>query len=159
GVLLYQLLTGQPPFRGASYVEVEEMHLHAPAPRPSASVPSAARFDPVVARCLEKDRASRFSTVATVIDEVKRAFDGRADSTLPARAIGLYVEVRSLAQGDAVEEADERLETMLESARQACEQSSMALALDTGESFLAVCPLPGDEGVERDARERILAMA
>ena len=159
GVLLYQLLTGQLPFRGASYIEIEEMHLHAPAPRPGASVPSAARFDSVVARCLEKDRAARFSTVAMVIDEVRRAFDARADLTPRARALGVYVEVRSLAQGDAFEETDERVDAVLESARQACRQSNMALVLDTGESFLALYPLPADEGAERDARERILAMA
>ena len=159
GVLLYQLLTGQPPFRGTSYVEVEEMHLHAPAPRPSSSVPSAARFDSVVARCLEKDRGARFSTVAMVIDEVKRAFEARADLMPRGRAIGVYVEVQSLVNGDGFEETDERVEAMLQSARQACVQSGMALALDTGESFLAVCPLPVDEGAEREARERILATA
>ncbi|MFP2912764.1 serine/threonine-protein kinase, partial [Pyxidicoccus sp. 3LFB2] len=35
GVLLFQLVTGQPPFQGTTRHEVEEQHLHAPPPRPT----------------------------------------------------------------------------------------------------------------------------
>ena len=35
GILIYELLAGEPPFCGDSRVELEEMHLHAPPPRVS----------------------------------------------------------------------------------------------------------------------------
>ncbi len=160
GVLLYQLLTGQPPFRGASYIEVEEMHLHAPAPRPGAAVPSVARFDPVVTRCLEKNRALRFDRVALVVEEVRRAFEAKAEAAQPAqRGIALYVQVYPLDENELSEETDEKAEAMLESARQSCRDSQMQLSLDSGHSFLALCPLPLDESAEREARERTVRVA
>jgi eukaryotic-like serine/threonine-protein kinase len=65
GIVLYELIASTPPFRAdsvadtcAAILEIEPRRLDAVRPE----VPSG--FADVVARCLEKDRANRFATVA-----------------------------------------------------------------------------------------------
>jgi serine/threonine protein kinase len=72
GALLYALLTGGPPFKARTSLEVIEQVISKPAPPPSASragVPPA--VDAVALRCLEKDPAARFQTA----DEVAAALE------------------------------------------------------------------------------------
>lgn len=73
GVLLHQMLTGQLPFRAASASEVEELHLNAKPPAVSASVPVSPDLDGVVARCLEKQPANRYPSVAALLAALRRA--------------------------------------------------------------------------------------
>jgi serine/threonine-protein kinase len=62
GVLLYELLAGQPPFDGDNHVEVAMKHLNDPVP------PLVERIDPrlaaVVYRALAKEPADRFQSAA-----------------------------------------------------------------------------------------------
>ncbi|WP_253899831.1 serine/threonine-protein kinase [Corallococcus carmarthensis] len=66
GVLLFELLTGTPPFHGSAD-EVREGHVSQRPPRVSerASVPGA--LDAVVARCLAKDPAERYAGAEDVL--------------------------------------------------------------------------------------------
>ncbi len=50
GVLMYQMLTGELPFKARTPVEVEEMHLHLSPPRPSEHASLPASIDAVVLR-------------------------------------------------------------------------------------------------------------
>jgi tetratricopeptide (TPR) repeat protein len=68
GVILFELLTGRLPFVGGPN-EVRHAHLTRRPPRPSELAPSAEGFDETVLRCLAKDPARRFASVA----EVERA--------------------------------------------------------------------------------------
>ena len=43
GALLYHCLTGGPPYRGASFVEIAEQHLRAPDPRRAGALPRGLR--------------------------------------------------------------------------------------------------------------------
>ena len=66
GVLLYELLTGQPPFVEKTSADVCVRHLTAEPEAPSARNPRATlskRIDALVLRCLRKDPAARFATV------------------------------------------------------------------------------------------------
>jgi tRNA A-37 threonylcarbamoyl transferase component Bud32/tetratricopeptide (TPR) repeat protein/TolB-like protein len=64
GVLLYEMVTGEQPFRGATVAEVFSSILRdAPPPLPS-SVP--AEIEAVVARCLQKEPAHRFTSAHEV---------------------------------------------------------------------------------------------
>jgi eukaryotic-like serine/threonine-protein kinase len=67
GLVLYELSTGRRAFDGASVAELARKHAEDPPTAPSAVAPG---FDPVVERvilrCLEKDPASRPSSVAQV---------------------------------------------------------------------------------------------
>ncbi|MCK6517493.1 protein kinase [Myxococcota bacterium] len=70
GVMLFEMLTGQAPFKGNNTVEVLLGHLHKPVPaiaelRKTAVPDSVDRF---VRRCLEKEPAQRFGSIKEVRD-------------------------------------------------------------------------------------------
>ncbi|WP_055404106.1 MULTISPECIES: serine/threonine-protein kinase [unclassified Mycobacterium] len=60
--LLYECLTGQPPFEGGAE-ELKRAHLLSPAPRPSIMRRGVGRaFDDVIARGMAKQRSARFGS-------------------------------------------------------------------------------------------------
>jgi len=65
GVMLYQMLTGQPPFHGGNPLLTIEAIRHGEAPSPSSFNPAVSpELERVVARCLEKDPARRFQNAS-----------------------------------------------------------------------------------------------
>ena len=89
GCLLFELLTGRPPFVGDSPVSVAYQHVREEAPRPSqfaADVP--AELDAVVSRALQKDRDARYSSAQEFSADLQRAMgEGTAPAT-GATAVG-----------------------------------------------------------------------
>ena len=108
GVVLYELLTGELPFRGDNFVAIAMKHINEPAPRASArrrDVPQ--RLDDAVAIALAKDPDARFARMDDFRRELqaclaevrngiararpsRRSGDGRAaaaaEAAAPARA-------------------------------------------------------------------------
>jgi eukaryotic-like serine/threonine-protein kinase len=60
GVLLYEMLTGQAPFRGANAVDTLHAVLHLELPEGDRAPGLPPYLDRIVRRCLEKDRELRF---------------------------------------------------------------------------------------------------
>jgi serine/threonine-protein kinase len=64
GVILYELLVGRPPFEAAAVTQLAIKVMNEPAPSLRAARPDVPPgLDLVVAKCLEKDRATRYQTV------------------------------------------------------------------------------------------------
>ncbi|HRG95316.1 MAG TPA: serine/threonine-protein kinase, partial [Polyangiaceae bacterium] len=63
GVVMYELLTGAPPFVAMSVPDVSELILHARPTPPSAARPGVPpALEAIVLRCLEKDPAARYAS-------------------------------------------------------------------------------------------------
>jgi len=77
GAMAYYMLTSKRVFDGSSLVEVCSMHLHEPAPRPSASRPDVpAALDDLVLACLAKkptDRPADATSFAAKLREARVA--------------------------------------------------------------------------------------
>ena len=79
GCLLYELLTGRPPFVGDSPVSVAYQHVREEPVPPShidPDVPAAA--DAIVLKALVKDREQRYQTAAEMRADIHRALAGAA---------------------------------------------------------------------------------
>lgn len=85
GVVLFQMLTGAPPFEGDDSQEIVTRHLHEPVPVDTLSrdrVPSW--LSAVILRCLAKHPDDRYGTARAVLDALR---EGRASGgTLPDEA-------------------------------------------------------------------------
>ena len=81
GVVLYELLTGRPPFIGDSPVSVAYQHVReAPIPPTKVVATAPPQLDPVVMRALAKDPQQRFADAATFREELDAALDGKSMS-------------------------------------------------------------------------------
>lgn len=168
GVLLFQSLTGRPPFVTETVAEVEQMHLSARPPRPGDLAPMPPQLDELVLRCLEKRPELRFASVAELLPALRAAVAGGPAPVRSSRRLGLLVIIAVdpvpdpapdpalYDPGDAV--LDD-LEAVLELARRACLDEQLDVAVTGSGALLATAPLPGEPDGERRARRRLLRWA
>src|SRR5512142_1372912 len=84
GTMLYELLTGSPPFDGETPMAVAFQHVHAEVPPPSQRVPGIpADVDALVATATRRDPDERFPDAGAFLHAVRRV-----RRTLPAGAPG-----------------------------------------------------------------------
>nr|WP_240913629.1 serine/threonine-protein kinase [Thermococcus sp. JdF3] len=70
GAVLYELLTGRPPFEGEDFVEVaSKITFEEPVP-PSRLNPEAKPLEPIVMKCLAKNKEERYQSVAELQKDI-----------------------------------------------------------------------------------------
>jgi tetratricopeptide (TPR) repeat protein len=88
GALLFEMLTGKPPFSGSDAARVMEQILRVDPPTVRKLVPTLPRdLSVIVAKCLEKDPAKRYLTMRDLLDDLTRFLAGLP---IEARPIGPF---------------------------------------------------------------------
>jgi serine/threonine-protein kinase len=100
GVLLYECLTGEVPFRANNYLQIiSQVLTHEPLSpsrlRPELGIPDA--IDAVVMRAMEKDRARRYQTMAELEGDLERLLAGDQNVGLRPALAGVAPAVRAAA--------------------------------------------------------------
>ena len=79
GAVLYEMLTGRPPFRADNAMNTLSLVLNAAPPRPRSANGAIPRdLETIALRCLEKEPGKRYASAGALADDLRRFLDGRA---------------------------------------------------------------------------------
>jgi serine/threonine protein kinase/photosystem II stability/assembly factor-like uncharacterized protein len=101
GAILYEMLTGRPPFRADTTLEtLHQVATHKPVPpsRLQPQVPS--ELEAVCLRCLEKESARRYASAEDLADDLRRFLamsSGQAHTPRPKIQVWAWVRRRPVA--------------------------------------------------------------
>lgn len=103
GVVLFELLTGRPPFTGDSAVAVAYQHVQQLPPTPSSVTPDIPEaLDRVVMKALAKDREQRYSSAGSMLVDLMRASRG-GNVNAPETAVWAQTQTLTPTQGSSTQ--------------------------------------------------------
>jgi eukaryotic-like serine/threonine-protein kinase len=145
GVMVHEMLSGRPPFRGDTGVDTLHAILHDPVPPlpplgPSVSVEAAQDVQRIVAKCLEKDPAARYQGMRDVVVDL-RAASRRLESGAVSAIVGAVPE-RSVGR----------------SSRARLGVAIVAVALLAVAAIVALRPRPSDVAIAGSSRPSVAVL-
>jgi len=91
GAVLFDLLTGRPPFLGEHALAVIQQASQDPAPKLRSVVPTLDRdLETICAKCLERDPTARYRSAGALAEDLERWLEGRS---IIARPVSLPVRL------------------------------------------------------------------
>ena len=89
GVMLYELITGRVPFKGATALETIEMVLNRPPESPRAIRPETDRdLEAICLRCLAKEAGQRYASAKALAEDLQRYLQHRPIAALRRGPLG-----------------------------------------------------------------------
>jgi WD40 repeat protein len=88
GAVLYSLLTGRPPFKGANYIETLMLVMEQRPPSLRGLRPSVPLYLEIIClKCLEKEPGRRYASAAALADDLENWLAGRVINARPANTL------------------------------------------------------------------------
>ncbi|WP_437961372.1 serine/threonine-protein kinase [Sorangium sp. So ce119] len=159
GLLLYELLTGQPAFQADNLVELEELQLFAPPPRAGDLVAVPPAVDAALARCLQKSPDARYPGVDALLADLRAAPLAAREEAAVSDAAALHVGVSLDAADELDAAAFDDAEAVLAMARRAAVDAGLVTVVDGGGVLVGATTLPRDPEGGRAARARLVRAA
>lgn len=87
GAMLYEMLTGHPPFEGQDAAHTLRLLAAGTVRRPSRTTPVPRDLEAICLHCLQKDPRQRYAGARALADDLGRFLEGRAVSVRPLNAV------------------------------------------------------------------------